>query len=113
MTSSRRQQNESLYQSASKRHAADRDSFLKEVCAGDDELLRAVDVMLARIESTPEITATIDLAVEQSSPLGRRMGVYEIISQLGAGGMGEVYLARDQVLGREVALKILPNSVVS
>src|SRR5262245_467036 len=40
---------------------------------------------------------------------GARLGSYEIISPLGAGGMGEVYRARDPRLGREVAIKILPS----
>jgi len=40
---------------------------------------------------------------------GRKLGHYEVISSLGAGGMGEVYRARDTKLGREVAIKVLPE----
>jgi serine/threonine protein kinase len=44
---------------------------------------------------------------------GSRLGPYEIVSPLGAGGMGEVYRARDPRLGREVAIKVLPESLAT
>ena len=40
---------------------------------------------------------------------GQRLGPYEVIGILGAGGMGEVYRARDSALSRDVAIKILPD----
>src|ERR1019366_3926114 len=40
---------------------------------------------------------------------GTRLGVYEIVGSIGAGGMGEVYRARDSRLGRDVAVKVLPE----
>jgi serine/threonine protein kinase len=48
-----------------------------------------------------------------SLPAGRKLGPYEIVSPLGAGGMGEVYRARDGRLGRDVAIKVLPAAASS
>src|SRR5262244_1845294 len=44
-------------------------------------------------------------------PVGSRLGPYEILSPLGAGGMGEVYRAHDRKLDRDVAAKVLPHAV--
>jgi serine/threonine protein kinase len=52
------------------------------------------------------------LSFPAETNMGRRIGRYEICSQLGAGGMGEVFLANDTRLDRKVALKILPTGVV-
>jgi len=44
---------------------------------------------------------------------GTRLGVYEVTGQIGAGGMGEVYKARDTRLDRNVAIKILPHALAA
>jgi serine/threonine protein kinase len=48
-----------------------------------------------------------------SLTIGSRFGVFEVQSLLGVGGMGEVYLARDTRLGRDVALKVIPAAVAA
>src|SRR5215467_7562994 len=50
---------------------------------------------------------------EVSLAVGTRLGPYEILAPIGAGGMGEVYRAKDPRLGREVAIKVLPPSFAS
>jgi serine/threonine protein kinase len=50
---------------------------------------------------------------EHGTLIGRQIGVYRVDARLGAGGMGEVYRARDQKLGRDVAIKVLPTAFTS
>ena len=50
-------------------------------------------------------------AARMTIEAGRRIGPYEIVAPIGAGGMGEVYRARDTKLGREVAIKVLPDAL--
>src|SRR5262245_1704602 len=51
--------------------------------------------------------------VEMTLVPGTHLGSYEVLRPLGAGGMGEVYLARDKRLGRNIAIKVLPDEVTT
>jgi serine/threonine protein kinase len=53
------------------------------------------------------------LRVRESLAVGTRLGPYEIVSALGAGGMGEVYRAPDVKLGRDVAIKVMPPAFLT
>jgi predicted ATPase len=99
------------------REPAARAGFLAEACAGDEPLRLEVEALLASHEragdllETPVAEAAIAvLALTQAESLaGRMVGPYKILSRLGRGGMGEIHLARDTRLGRQVALKLLPS----
>ena len=49
----------------------------------------------------------------RASLVGRQLGVYQVLAPIGAGGMGEVYRARDTSLGRDVAVKVLPVTLIT
>src|SRR5262245_26146747 len=114
--SARWQRVEELCHAALERDASDRAAFLAAAC-GDDAALRREGGRLRGHAQTAEgflgapVGAVAAQVMSDGAPepwVGRRIGAYEIVSPLGAGGMGEVYRARDTQLGREVAIKVLP-----
>jgi serine/threonine protein kinase len=99
-----------VFQSALERSPETRPAFLDAAC-GDDRSLRAeVESLLLAHEQAGSFAERSAVEAVTGRPLqrGDRLGPYEIVELVGAGGMGEVYRARDTKLGRDVALKVLP-----
>jgi serine/threonine protein kinase/Tol biopolymer transport system component len=118
MSADRQRQITELCHAALERSASARLAFLREACAGDEALRQEVESLLryahagGRFLERPAVEEVARL-VGQPEPnvdlAGCCLGVYQIEAQIGAGGMGEVYRARDTKLGRDVAIKILPH----
>ena len=103
-----------IFADAIKIAPAKRLPFLDEACGNDAETRREVESLLNSFDdagSFMEQPAAHEVAdvIQQNKALeaGKRFGHYEIVRQIGAGGMGEVYLAKDTRLERPVAVKIL------
>jgi serine/threonine protein kinase len=124
MTPEQWEQISEIYHSALEIDSGERRAaFLERACAGDEFLRREVESLLAANSELGDFIAepvvkdiAPMLAVENSPSLsldGKSLGHYRIVSRIGLGGMGEVYLAKDSKLNRQVAVKTLPASFSS
>ena len=101
METPRRDRITHLYHAALERAPERRRAFLEEACDGDEALRREVESLLQYESKAGPFLETPDA----------RLGDYQLLTLLGAGGMGEVWAAHQQTLGRRVALKLLPEEV--
>src|ERR1035438_2731923 len=103
---------EKLYDSLIERSPADRAALL---ALADPDIRAEVEVLLAQPSDGALLDQPAGDLLGESNltqlPAGARMGHYQIVAMLGRGGMGVVYRAKDTKLGREVAIKVLPDSL--
>lgn len=104
-----------VFDDALRQKPEERARFVSVACGDDKTLFREVESLLTslgdapRFMETPAVAKVADVIEVHHEKLetGKCIGHYEIIRQIGTGGMGEVYLARDRKLDRQVAVKIL------
>ena len=117
MNLERWRQIDALLLAALEREPGERLAFLEEACSGDESLKAGVQSLLFSGEQalnlidTPAFESAAALLSEHIPELveGQLVGHYKILAFIGAGGMGEVYSAKDEKLNRKIALKLLPD----
>jgi serine/threonine protein kinase/Tol biopolymer transport system component len=108
-----------LYHAALERAPDARRAFVREACAENEALRLELESLLGYVPAasafleTPVARVASETNINQPDVTGRRLGPYTVAGRLGAGGMGEVYRARDTRLDRDVAIKILPEHFTS
>ena len=110
MDSERWRRVEQIYHSALEQPSNSREAFLVEACGGDEDLRRLINDLISQSSFAGELVGIpIWDAVAESikdCEIGTRLGPYEILGDLGEGGMGKVYRAIDTRLDRAVAIKV-------
>ncbi len=110
---------EELCEGALRLEPGERATYLAAECGPDEDLRREVEALLAH-EGSAEgflaapvdaVAARVFAAPPERDLVGQRLGDYDVVARLGAGGMGVVYRAKDRKLGREVAIKVLPAAL--
>ncbi len=99
-----------IYNEAIAVASRDRARFVREACGSDDTLRAEVSALLV---DDSRMDRFLGPEESQLNLMGRRIGIYEVTSLLGVGGMGEVYQARDPKLNRDVAIKVLPRLFIN
>jgi eukaryotic-like serine/threonine-protein kinase len=84
-----------------------RSAYLDQACPQPDKRREVESLLLADKQAQHNFLSGPALGSTEELAVGRRLGIYEIVARIGAGGMGDVYQARDTKLGRSVAIKIL------
>jgi WD40 repeat protein/serine/threonine protein kinase len=119
MTPERWQQVDKIFQLAMDLEGSPRAAFLDEACAGDPDLRREVESLLASYAQAPSfleapaLGAAADPLKDDDRAVGRHIGLYKILRALGQGGMGMVYLAAraDGEYHKQVAIKLIKRGM--